>query len=462
MALPNISTPKVKIVNKELEAWLRLPALEDEEQYNMEYLHDVLRVNQVTYGIDEEQLQKIIEERIYERDVLVARGCAPIEGQDGFYEYKINMNLEKKPKILPDGSVDYWSMYSVQSVQKDQVIAVYHPAVQGTDGTSVSGKPIAAKVAREQSALRGTGFGRSEDYLTYFSLMDGKIDIENDKIRIQPIYEVSGDANLTTGNIDFTGDIVIHGSVESGVTIKATGSITIDGIVEACNLEAGKDIILRKGMVGGNKAHVRTKGNLYAKFIEYAVIQVEGDMEADVLLDCTVACRGSLLIQGRTAKIIGGNVSAVKGIKATTIGNDAEMRTSISVGISTECISRLNLLKKKLDITKQELEKIEQGLAKFEAMEEERGVSYKEDPRRVALLRARIKNMATIAGDEGEIKRLEKMISDGANATVCVTRTVFPGVSIAIRDEVLNVKNNANCVEFYLLEGKIRTRSAED
>ena len=69
---------------------------------------------------------------------------------------------------------------------------------------------------------------------------------------------------------------MIHGSVESGVTIKATGSITIDGNVEACNLEAGKDIILRSGMVGGNKAHVRTKGNLYAKFIEYTVIQVEG------------------------------------------------------------------------------------------------------------------------------------------------------------------------------------------
>ena len=410
MALPSISTPKVKTVNKDLEAWIRLPALEEGEHYTIEYLHDVLRVNQITYGIDEAQLQKILDEEIYEQDVLVARGIPAVEGQDGFYEYKVNMNLEKKPKILPDGSVDYWSMYSVQSVQKDQVIAIYHPAVKGTDGTGVSGKPIAARVAREQGALRGTGFGRSEDFLTYFSLMDGKIDIENDKIRIQPIYEVSGDANLTTGSIDFTGDIVIHGSVESGVTIKATGSITIDGNVEACNLEAGKDIILRSGMVGGNKAHVRTKGNLYAKFIEYTVIQVEGDMEADVLLNCTVACRGSILIQGRTAKIIGGDVSAVKGIRATTIGNEAEMRTAVTVGVSADCISRLNLLKKKMDITKMEIDKIEQGLAKFEEMEKERGVSYREDPRRVALLRTRIQNMATLAGDEGEMKRLEHMM----------------------------------------------------
>lgn len=106
------------------------PALEEGEHYTIEYLHEVLRVNQITYGIDEAQLQKILDEEIYEQDVLVARGIPAVEGQDGFYEYKVNMNLEKKPKILPDGSVDYWSMYSVQSVQKDQVIAIYHPAVQ--------------------------------------------------------------------------------------------------------------------------------------------------------------------------------------------------------------------------------------------------------------------------------------------------------------------------------------------
>ena len=70
MALPNISTPKVKTVNKDLEAWIRLPALEEGEHYTIEYLHDVLRVNQINYGIDEAQLQKIIDEEIYEQDVL--------------------------------------------------------------------------------------------------------------------------------------------------------------------------------------------------------------------------------------------------------------------------------------------------------------------------------------------------------------------------------------------------------
>ena len=73
------------------------------------------------------------------------------------------------------------------------------------------------------------------------------------------------------------------------------------------------------------------------------------------------------------------------------------MRTAVSVGVGTDCIARLNLLKKKLEITKMEIDKIEQGLAKFEEMEKERGVSYREDPRRVALLRTRIQNTATLA-----------------------------------------------------------------
>lgn len=58
MALPSISTPKVKIVNKDLEAWIRLPALEEGEHYTIEYLHDVLRVNQITYGIDKHSFRR--------------------------------------------------------------------------------------------------------------------------------------------------------------------------------------------------------------------------------------------------------------------------------------------------------------------------------------------------------------------------------------------------------------------
>lgn len=92
-----------------------------------------------------------------------------------------------------------------------------------------------------------------DDEVTYTASMDGKIEMQNDRIVVLPVHEVSGNAELAEGNIDFRGDIVIHGNVESGVSIRATGSITIDGVAEACMLEAGKDIILRGGMLAATR-----------------------------------------------------------------------------------------------------------------------------------------------------------------------------------------------------------------
>lgn len=66
--------------------------------------------------------------------------------------------LTAKPKLLPDGSVDYWSVHSIESVTAGQVIAVYHPAVSGEDGIPVKGRPVPAKHGREQMPLKGKGF----------------------------------------------------------------------------------------------------------------------------------------------------------------------------------------------------------------------------------------------------------------------------------------------------------------
>ena len=78
------------------------------------------------------------------------------------------------------------------------------------DGMDLRGKLILAKRGRDLVPLRGKGFQRSEDGLTYTSLMDGKIEMTNERITILPVYEVSGDVDLSIGNIDFRGDVIVH------------------------------------------------------------------------------------------------------------------------------------------------------------------------------------------------------------------------------------------------------------
>ena len=449
--------PIVQITADGMEAYIMLVTPDDGGEYTVESLQKALDERGVKYGIDELALKELADEKKYGLETLIARGTEAVDGKDGYYDYNFNCNFDKKPLIKPDGTVDYWSVKSIESVVQDQVIAEYHPCVEGTDGKTVTGKPIPAKRGREQLPLKGKGFERRDDN-TYVALMSGKIETQNDRVVILPVHELSGNADLSSGNIDFHGDVVIHGSVESGVIVKASGTITVDGIVEACTLEAGKDIILRSGMLGGNKASVKTKGSITAKFFEFTRIECAGDIRADVLMDCQVQCFGKIIMNGKRGSIIGGHTHGVCGIEVTTLGNDAEKKTVIMAGASPEEYAKLKQLEKTIQELSQGLVQIDEGLRKFEELEKARGVSYKDDPRRVTLLRVKIRDTATLANSKEEAKQIRNLIESASGACVTVLRETYPGVVIQIEDTKLLVQNNVKSAEFYKLQDKIKTR----
>lgn len=450
--------PMVRISYDEMEGYMMLPEPELDEEYTVDLLMQALAEKDINTGIDREVLAEMIAGKLYSREILVAKGTKAIDGIDGYYDYNFNANFDRKPKILPDGSVDYWSVHSIEAVVAGQIIAVYHPAVEGKDGVTIKGKPLTAKHGREQMPIKGKGFERMADNLTYKASIDGKIEKQNDRIVILPVHELQGNAELAGGNIDFRGDIVIHGNVESGVVVRATGSITVDGIVEACTLEAGKEIILRSGMLGGNKASVKTKGNITAKFFEFTTIQCEGDIQADVLMDCNVSCQGQIILNGPRGSIIGGQVHAIRGVVVSTLGNDAEKKTEVYVGAGIDVYSRLRVLEKKIEATRTELNKIEEGLHQFETLQTERGVSYANDPRRMSLLRVKIKDAAVLASDEEEARKLRILAEGSRGACVSVIKEVYPGVVINIDEMKLSLKNIGKGIESFKMPDKIATR----
>ena len=450
--------PLVRISYDEMEGYMLLPEPRQDEEYVVALLTQALEEKGINTGINVQRLESMVADRIYNTEILVAQGTEAVDGVDGYYEYNFNANLDRKPKVLPDGSVDYWSVHSIEAVVAGQVIAVYHPAVQGHDGVNVKGRILSAKHGREQMPIKGKGFERQSDNITYIATMDGKIETQNDRIVISQVHEVLGDAEISSGNIDFRGDIVIHGNVESGVVIRATGSITIDGVVEACTLEAGKDIILRSGMLGGNKASVKTKANITAKFFEFTNIECEGNLNADVLMDCNVLCKGQVILNGSHGSIIGGKVHAIQGVVVSTLGNEVEKKTEIFVGAGIDVYSRLRVLEKKINATREELNKIETGLHQFDVLQQERGVNYSNDPRRMALLRAKIKDAVIIASDESEEKKLRVLAEGARGACVAVIKEVYPGVIINIDELKFTLKNIGRGIEFYKLPDKIATR----
>lgn len=439
--------PRVRISDDDMQAFLYISDDIKDEYDNEEAVRQFLNEKGVSYGIIEENLKELLEKRLYNREIMIAKGTQPQNGVDGYYEYKFNLDFSKKPKIRPDGTVDYWSIKMVETVEEGQVIAIYHKAYPGTDGMNVKGKMVLAKRGRDQVPLRGKGFERSEDGNIYTALINGKIEMMNGRVTILPVYEVNGDVDLSVGNIDFRGDVIIHGGVCSGVNIKATGTVTIDGIVEGAQIEAGKDVVLRSGVMGASRASIISRGNITAKFFEYTKVHANGSIQADVFLNCKVSCGGSIVLDGKKASIVGGDVWAIESISVHTLGSDGEVKTKVRIGNDAAVVRRISILRNKIEVERENLRKIEEGLKLLQ--------NVKNDPRRTELLRVKIRDSALLADDTAELEKLENQVERAKGGNISVKGKVYPGVCVEMDELRVHVKEEQHNLEFVKNPDKI-------
>ncbi len=449
----------VRISEDEMTAYLTIAAPLPAEGDLLEQLKNELRASRVVCGIDEHVLQRMITEKVYHREIAVAFGITATDGQDGWYEYNFRQDMSRKPQIREDGTVDYWSVNLIETVVAGQVIAIYKPAIRGKDGITVTGKEIKAKPGKELSPLKGRGFERNNDNLTYIASIDGKIEMVEGRININNFYEIFGNADLSVGNIDFAGDVLIHGNVCMGVSVRAGGTVTVDGVVEGAKIWAGKEIVLRGGVLGDNKAEIFSKGSICARFLEYAKIEAYGSIQADSFLLCEVECRQNVLLTGKKGVIIGGHVHAIQGIEVNEIGNNTGIRSWIEVGVGEAVQHRMKALRTQLFALQEEIEKVDAGLKKFDALAE--NSSARNPDIRTKLLRVRIRDISLEKEAKAEWQELSMEEELSRNASVKVNRVIYPGAFVVIGYARVLVKEEQTAVEYVRRGDKIILKGEE-
>ena len=452
MSLP---MPTVRITEDCMAAYMTVPQSGTPENYTVEYLTDVLHLNHVKIGILPENLQKIIDNNLYNKEVLVAKGAEAQDGADGYFEYLFDTNLSQKPIVLEDGTVDYKNIKMIELVEPGQKIAVYHPGTAGTNGYNLAAQFKLAKHGAELPPLKGTGFERMEDGVTYCATVGGKITELNNRVNIFPVHELFGDVDLSTGNIEFNGDVIIHGNVLEGMSIKATGTVTVDKIVESAYIEGRKGVILRGGVLGKNGATVRSKGNITAQFLEYADVKTDGDIEADSFLDSSVYAGGRIKLSGKKGCIVGGTTHAVRGIEAREIGNAAGANTEVSVGVHQKVYEQIATIDRETKDDEKQLQRIEEGLIQFETIMRQKGLSFRNDPRRMALVKEKVRLSAQIAGRKEQLDGLQQIISASNDACVQVVKGVYLGVRVSVDEQTVQVQESQKAVEFKKYMGRI-------
>lgn len=419
---------EVSVSQDGLEAFLKVSP-EHGETVTEKQLEEALLEHQIRYGIDYEVLKSIVEQKRFFMELQVAKGLAPVDGKDGYYEYLFETDVDVRPKILKDGSVDYKSMGEVPVVEENQELVRYHSATLPVSGKNVYGSEIAGRKGRDLLRLKGRGFLLSEDKKVYRAALTGKATIKGNDLTVSSVLVIDNDVSTSSGGVHFAGDIVIKGNVLTGAEVWAKGNIEVDGCVEAAVLTAGKNVVLKNGMQGNGKGIIKAGKNVSGKFFEQVTIEAKENVSANAAMNCNITCGDAVNIAGRFGIIVGGKVQALREIEATIIGNMSETRTVLEVGTAEDLYGRLGHLGEKIRQAELELLKLKGAMEKTEPQND-----------KMKNMRIKIEREAELAELGKEKQEVLDKMAKASNAKIIVLKSIYPGTRLTINGIVEKIQ----------------------
>ena len=427
----------VYLSRDKLVAWLLVLPPCGNGTLHAEEVGRVLQSQQVTSGLDTAQVTGIAVQRPYFKMIPIAVGTPAKEGTDGSLVEHYARTQDREVKVDENGVADYRSSNYVRQVYKDTVICDIILPVEGIPGLSVDGKVIQPRAVRAAKVPKGRNTTITEDGLHLVATMDGNLEFKGDGFHVRPVMEIPGDVDYETGNINFTGDVHVKGDVRENFSVIATGSVTIDGLVEAATVEAGADLIITKGVVGDNRALLKCGGTLRAKYLESCVIYAGKCVFSDCIMSSQVFSDGCIDVTSGRGSIVGGALVAAAGIRAKMIGAESGRRTDLTMGVLPVVQAEMQDLRVELEKSRGEIEELDRQLAYLEARQGMEG----SDPR---IAKARMRRSVLAMKEQQAVKRMEALEEQVPDLSRCRLECdiVYPVTTLQVNNATWTAKTN--------------------
>jgi uncharacterized protein len=421
----------------------------------LEEVLDKISQSGVTYGLDMEAINKAFQRP--GSKVTCARGEPPQNGNDGYIKQHIDLDNKGRPVELEDGRVDFKNLNMYTTVHKGELLAEKCPPTAGVDGKDVLGQVVSAKSGKDIPFPLGKNV-IVENNTQIIAALAGQMFITNNKFHVIPVIEVNGDVDLSTGNIEFVGNIVIRGSVQSGFTVKAEGDIEIAGTVSGGIVE-GNNITIRMGIQGMQRGHVRANGTVTTKFIENALVFAGNNvLVSDVILHSRVNAACKVIVAGRHGLIVGGQIAAGEEIQAKIVGTPVASSTDLQVGVNPMLRDEYAQIRKDLKKAEFNLDQTQKALGILRASNQ---ATLSPDKREMFLKMT--KANFHLAGQVDVLRsrniEIEKTFTEMRNGRIRISDTVHPGVKIVVGTLIKPIRETMRFVSFYSEDGEIKSGS---
>lgn len=406
----------------------------------------------IKFGVVLDELKNKSSSIKEKTNILVAKGKSPVNGEDAVIEIKFDKDKHAGRVVDGTGRMDFREQSFIHNVNKGEVLAQKIPFTEGSDGQNILGEIIPSTPGKDKKLLPGTNVQLSDNKL--IADMDGMVIISGDKISVLKSHEVPGDIDMHTGNLIMDGALVIKGWVCTGFVVRASGEIHVGLGVEQATIDAGAGLYIHGGILGGNRANIVSGGKVSAFFIENAKVHARGDIIIrDDIRNSIVSTSSTIDVTSGKGRIIGGAVTALRGISVNETGSTAGIKTCIIVGVDPETKSRMDKISKNIESFQRQRAKIDMCLVRFS---KKRKLS--EIPKSIRFrLNKLIKQRREIVKMEAKLtkykeKLQKKEISEEFSSPyVTVNKIVYTGTIIKIKESIFEVKEDiTGKVKFYL------------
>lgn len=199
---------------------------------------------------------------------------------------------------------------------------------QGTPGRDVLGNPTACLGA--PCAVRVDASLRVESSGAIVATKAGVVNLANNVLCVSQMLDIPGALDFTIGHVDVEGDVRIGNGVRPGFKIRATGTVTIKGLVEIGDITCA-DLNIQGGIAGAGRGELHVSKDAHVNYAD-GVRGVIGHslFVASELTNCHLVIGEDLNAHGAT--IFGGDIAVTGSLHAKALGSEAFRPTTLVLG----------------------------------------------------------------------------------------------------------------------------------
>lgn len=430
----------------------------------------VLAEHKVAFGVKEDLLLQAVEAGSCE-DIVIAEGIPPADGEPTVFESLLDTHPQHA-QVDDRALVDYRTLGNLLLVKPGMRLMRRIPGRRGKDGINVLGQVAPAPEPEDipyDPELTGVARAADDPEVLVATIAGApSVPASGHGMSVNPVVQVEA-VDLSSGNIDFDGTLQVNGDITTGMQVKVTGDVVVSGTVEAAQIDAGGNVVVKGGILGAAEgaglggepaargAHVVARGSVQARFIGNATISAGKDVVVESeIRQSDVAAGDSVTVGGKGASqgsINGGQVRALRLVRAVTLGTMAGVKTLVQVGVNPHAqTQKLALARTRARLT-EEKDKLEQLLVFLRKHPEKgaNGIGARALQTHAKLTR----DLAAVAAKEEELAA-EKDATEGA--AIEVGKRIYGGVDLQIgnrREEVIEDRGGGKAT---LSDGKFTMR----